>query len=47
MVLLDMVKEYTATISTNGDLISRAYLELESNDTDLVPYFGLRKIKRC
>ena len=35
----------TATVSRNGDLISRAYLELESNDTDLVPYFGLRVLK--
>jgi len=37
----------TATISRNGDLISRAYLELESNDTNLVPYFGLRVLKEA
>jgi hypothetical protein len=37
----------TATVSRNGDLISRAYLELESNDTNLVPYFGLRVLKEA
>jgi len=37
----------TATISRNGDLISRAYLEIESSDTDLVPYFGLRVLKEA
>ena len=39
----------TATISRNGDLISRAYLVLgvsdTSADTTLCPYFGLRVIK--
>ena len=37
----------TATISRNGDLISRAYLEIESSDSDLVPYFGLRVLKEA
>jgi hypothetical protein len=37
----------TSTISRNGDLISRAYLELESSDTNLVPYFGLRVLKEA
>tara|TARA_B110000259_G_scaffold130594_1_gene147350 strand:- start:1464 stop:3095 length:1632 start_codon:yes stop_codon:yes gene_type:complete len=37
----------TATVSRNGDLISRAYLELESNDPNLVPYFGLRVLKEA
>ena len=37
----------TATVSRNGDLISRAYLELESNDANLVPYFGLRVLKEA
>ena len=37
----------TATVSRNGDLISRAYLELESNDDNLVPYFGLRVLKEA
>ena len=39
----------TATISRNGDLISRAYLVLGvgSNATTLSPYFGLRVIKHA
>ena len=37
----------TSTISRNGDLISRAYLELESSDSNLVPYFGLRVLKEA
>jgi hypothetical protein len=37
----------TSTISRNGDLISRAYLELESSDKNLVPYFGLRVLKEA
>ena len=37
----------TATVSRNGDLISRTYLELESNDPNLVPYFGLRVLKEA
>tara|TARA_B110000858_G_scaffold196010_1_gene253750 strand:+ start:9303 stop:10958 length:1656 start_codon:yes stop_codon:yes gene_type:complete len=37
----------TATISRNGDLISRAYLELETSDLNLVPYFGLRVLKEA
>jgi hypothetical protein len=41
----------TATISRNGDLISRAYLVLgvshTSADTTLCPYFGLRVIKHA
>ena len=40
----------TATISRNGDLISRAYLVLGvsgSNATTLCPYFGLRAIKHA
>ena len=37
----------TSTISRNGDLISRAYLELESIDKNLVPYFGLRVLKEA
>ena len=37
----------TATVSRNGDLISRAYLELESSDANLVPYFGLRVLKEA
>jgi hypothetical protein len=39
----------TATISRNGDLISRAYLVLGvgSADTSLCPYFGLRAIKHA
>ena len=37
----------TATISRNGDLISRAYLVLKTNDIKLVPYFGLRVIKHA
>ena len=36
----------TATISRNGDLISRAYLEMSTTSaTDLVPMVGLRAIK--
>ena len=35
----------TSTIARNGDLISRSYLEIKSNDTNLCPYFGLRVIK--
>ena len=35
----------TATISRNGDLISRAYLVIKTKDTKLVPYFGLKVIK--
>ena len=34
----------TCTISRNGDLINRAYLQVNSNVTNLVPYFGLRLI---
>ena len=39
----------TATISRNGDLISRAYLVLGvgSTTTKLCPYFGLRAIKHA
>jgi len=39
----------TATISRNGDLISRAYLVLGvgGNVTKLCPYFGLRAIKHA
>ena len=39
----------TATISRNGDLISRAYLVLGvgSDTTKLCPYFGLRAIKHA
>jgi hypothetical protein len=35
----------TSTIARNGDLISRSYLEIKTNDTNLCPYFGLRVIK--
>ena len=35
----------TATISRNGDLISRAYLVMECTDANAVPYLGLRAIK--
>jgi hypothetical protein len=35
----------TATVSRNGDLISRAYLVLDSDSQILVPYFGLKVIK--
>ena len=35
----------TATISRNGDLISRAYLVIKTKSTKLVPYFGLKVIK--
>ena len=35
----------TATISRNGDLISRAYLVIKTTDKKLVPYFGLKVIK--
>jgi hypothetical protein len=37
----------TATISRNGDLISRAYLVIKTKDTKLVPYFGLKVIKHA
>ena len=37
----------TATISRNGDLISRAYLVIKTPDTKLVPYFGLKVIKHA
>ena len=37
----------TATISRNGDLISRAYLVLNTTGTTLCPYFGLRAIKHA
>ena len=37
----------TATISRNGDLISRAYLVIKTTDTKLVPYFGLKVIKHA
>ena len=37
----------TATISRNGDLISRAYLVIKTKDVDLVPYYGLRVIKHA
>ena len=37
----------TATISRNGDLISRAYLVIKTTDTKLVPYFGLKVIKNA
>ena len=35
----------TATISRNGDLISRAYLVMECTGSSAVPYLGLRAIK--
>ena len=35
----------TATISRNGDLISRAYLVITNASTNLCPYFGLRLVK--
>ena len=36
----------TATISRNGDLISRAYLVMDcTSDANAVPYLGLRAIK--
>ena len=37
----------TATISRNGDLISRAYLVIKTKDTKLVPYYGLKVIKHA
>jgi hypothetical protein len=37
----------TATISRNGDLISRAYLVIKTTNTKLVPYFGLKVIKHA
>ena len=37
----------TATISRNGDLISRAYLVIKTKDQKLVPYFGLKVIKHA
>jgi len=37
----------TATISRNGDLISRAYLVIKTTDKKLVPYFGLKVIKHA
>ena len=37
----------TATISRNGDLISRTYLVIKTTDTKLVPYFGLKVIKHA
>ena len=37
----------TATISRNGDLISRAYLVIKTTDIKLVPYFGLKVIKHA
>ena len=37
----------TATISRNGDLISRAYLVIKTKDKKLVPYFGLKVIKHA
>jgi hypothetical protein len=35
----------TATISRNGDLISRAYLVITNSSDNLCPYFGLRLVK--
>ena len=38
----------TATVSRNGDLISRAYLVLNVTSSDkLVPYYGLRVVKNA
>tara|TARA_B110000259_G_scaffold112173_1_gene128066 strand:- start:116 stop:1384 length:1269 start_codon:yes stop_codon:yes gene_type:complete len=37
----------TATISRNGDLISRAYLVIKTKDKSLVPYYGLKVIKHA
>jgi len=37
----------TATISRNGDLISRTYLVIKTTDKKLVPYFGLKVIKHA
>ena len=46
---VDFGQRVTATISRNGDLISRAYLVMSKSDrnafTNAVPYLGLRVIK--
>jgi hypothetical protein len=37
----------TSTIARNGDLISRAYLVINSSANNLCPYFGLRVIRHA